>query len=261
MMKMRLLIPSLLVLAASCGKDAEAVTQPDWSRTVYLQGEVDGGIEVLGDHLLQMTSSLLAEETPGGGAPAPAKENKKASYPVDIVIDSPGGSVTQGLIFMDVMHEVKRRGAKIRCWVPHLAASMAFQILTQCDERYGMPNSFYLWHRVRTFLFMAVVTGPAARDLSDDLLRADRLIVTDLLRALPISGDVVFYHLERETLHVGRQLVDLLGTEWISVDSAYGAILSVPENVPRPKRSGGFFDVLDTSRDYQITYKMSAKPK
>jgi len=66
---------------------------------------------------------------------------------VDIFINSPGGVIFFGMQIINAVREVKARGGVVRCAVGTLAASMAFQILAECTERYAFAYSLLLFHR------------------------------------------------------------------------------------------------------------------
>jgi ATP-dependent Clp protease protease subunit len=74
-----------------------------------------------------------------------------------IYIDSPGGSVVDGLQLIDIM---KASGKKYTC-VANSAASMAFSILQQCDRRLITPHAIIMQHMGSYGL-----QGPAPNNLS-----------------------------------------------------------------------------------------------
>jgi membrane-bound ClpP family serine protease len=76
-----LVIMGIVMLCATC---AQAAPTPDWSRAVYIDGEIDDATLALGEKLLAYTA--------GGN-----------TSPVTIIIDSPGGSVIPGLHFIDII--------------------------------------------------------------------------------------------------------------------------------------------------------------
>lgn len=73
-----------------------------------------------------------------------------ATGPVTFVIDSPGGSVSAGLRFVDSMRLAQARGVVISCIVPRgaLAASMGAYVLQFCDLRTMARGSALLFHSV-----------------------------------------------------------------------------------------------------------------
>jgi ATP-dependent protease ClpP protease subunit len=131
----------------------------------------------------------------------------RAPSELNIILNSPGGSVNAGLQFVGKMHDLQGRGTKLNCIVTGLAASMAFHILTQCDTRTVMAESFLLWHRVRTVI-QGIVTGPQAADLAYELAVLDKDIFTALHASLgkDMTDNAILFHFNRESLHLGSDL-------------------------------------------------------
>lgn len=129
----------------------------------------------------------------------------KKSDTIDIIISSPGGSVVAGDLLIDRMVQLKLSGVHFRCVVRDLAASMAFQILLFCDERYATPHSFLLWHPVRVFI-QGPVTENMASNLSTQLGQADEVALHDLRAHLPMSEADILMHFHNETLHQALNL-------------------------------------------------------
>lgn len=128
---------------------------------------------------------------------------------VHLIINSPGGSIMSGFAFLSRMDDARARGLKIKCYVPDLAASMAFQILLHCDTRYALPRAALLWHRVSVQIRGASLNALNTADLLRELKSADKLIVADLKEHLPVSDDVIMFHLDKETLHTAKDLNEL----------------------------------------------------
>lgn len=163
------------------------------SKTIVIDGEISG--RSMGP-IYSYVNGLLAQQS--------VPEN------LDIVISSPGGSVTAGFLFLDRLSALKQRGTKVNCYVAEVAASMAFQILTQCDTRTSLETSFLLWHRARVFvggMFGTAMTGPMAYQLGVQLKDLDDHIYRDVKKAMPSAPDhYLRFHFEAETLHTGANL-------------------------------------------------------
>lgn len=189
----------LMFSTIGCATTSRADAPPtiDKARTVVLSGVIAGG------NALRMTETLLK------------LSGDKSGKPIDIIISSPGGDVLTGFLFTNVMDSVRASGTKLRCYVPTIAASMAFQFLVHCDERFALERSFLLFHRVRVTLgggFMSPgvpMTAPAARELAYDMELLDRRILAELNETLGMDKELVSYHFERETLHVAADLADI----------------------------------------------------
>lgn len=124
----------------------------------------------------------------------------KSGKSVDIIIASPGGSVIAGNTLIDKMVNLRNEGIRFRCFVRGLAASMAFQFLLFCDERYATPHSFLLWHPVRIFA-QGIITADTANNLATQLWQADEVALHDLRAHLDMSEADIVLHFYNETLH------------------------------------------------------------
>lgn len=176
-----------LTLITSGIATAEDAPKLNKARTVVLDGAMGANVETVVEAIDKLS-----------------KESKK---PIDIVIDSPGGSVVPGFWLINKMEEVKEQGIRLRCFVPRMAASMAFQTLVHCNERYTLDRSFLLWHGGRVGLMFAVVTEEVAKGLYEDLHRLNLIIKQELYATLTdLSKEEIDKHFLAETLHVGTDL-------------------------------------------------------
>ena len=161
----------------------------DATRTLVLEGVIANG------NALQLAEPMLKLAKDGTGDP------------IDLVISSPGGDVLTGFLFIGIMDAARATGTKLRCFVPTIAASMAFQLLVHCDERYALEHAFLLFHRVRVSLPSgAPLTAPAARQLAYDMERMDKRMFTELQATLGMATNIIRFHFERETLHVAADM-------------------------------------------------------
>lgn len=148
------------------------------------------------------------------------------SKPLDVVIDSPGGSVFTGQEFISTIDDLVSQGAEVRCWVPTLAASMAFQIYLHCTQRVALEHSFLLFHRCRT-QFMGVITAPAARSMATDLQLIDDQIEKELKEYMPMDSDQFRYHFEAETLHFAYGLSHLTSSDFMEVRGSVPGLMAL----------------------------------
>jgi hypothetical protein len=163
--------------------------------------------------------------------------------PISLVINSPGGSVVTGFWFLNKMEAVRKKGVKINCFVPDLAASMAFQILVHCDRRVILSKALLLWHPVRTGTDEPI-TAELAKELRATLLPLDAVIYKELKRMMfpDQRGSYTFYHFRRETLHVGSNLAEDLPSSFQAVDSVDGLYEALNNaQLPRNKKQFSFF--------------------
>lgn len=176
---------------------------------------------------------------------------------VDLIINSPGGSVISGFLFINKMNQWQEQGMRIRCFVPQVSASMAFQITLHCSERHVLERAFLLWHRVRVQLGGGLggsetMTAPQAEYLATTLQREDDLIFDELREYMPeVSEKVLRYHFENETLHVGLHLHELAPHTFTS----HKYIPGLYESLKNPKVvhsiQGGLFGLLGEEIRYE----------
>jgi ATP-dependent protease ClpP protease subunit len=128
--------------------------------------------------------------------------------PVDIIFDSPGGDLLTGYLVVDRMESLRRQGIKLRCFVRTIAASMAFQMMLHCDERYATPHAVVLWHPVRVF-WMGPLTATDANIIGTQLASANEGILDDLRTHLNMPEEQLMWHYTQETLHQAASLAKL----------------------------------------------------
>ncbi len=162
-----------------------AVFVADKGRTLYLRGEVGG-------NALDMAAQVIGL----------AEKSKK---PISIVINSPGGSIYVGLQLMSAIDVVQKRGVKVRCFVPVIAASMAFQILSVCDERYTLQYSLLLFHPARAPL-MGSYTYDELEYQGAQLRQLDNKLKNDLAKRIGMPRKEFDYHYQHETLWLAPDL-------------------------------------------------------
>ena len=137
-----LIISLVTITSVNCfGKTAKMI---DADRSLVLRGAINGSI-IDGIPKLQ----ALAEES---------------LEPIHLLINSPGGAVLPGMMFVDAMKAAQSKGIKFVCTSTVLSASMAFIIYAQCDERYALPNTRLLFHPMSIS-----VNGARVKDLYVDL--------------------------------------------------------------------------------------------
>jgi ATP-dependent protease ClpP protease subunit len=231
-------ILALILLTFGCTTAASAAPPTvNATRAVVIAGPIArGNLAPLGNRLLALSTS-------------------DPKTPVDVILDSPGGDVVTGYMFVSQLEAVRARGTTVRCFVPTLAASMAFQILVHCDERYTLDYAFLLWHRVRVFGIETPITAPLAGELSKELQRMDTLIFRELVGALGDDLDVddISYHFERETLHIGQGLAEI-APGFITSYAAIPGLFEALASAPRSQQARGLFGDQATFRPGQIVY-------
>lgn len=239
-MRALLLTTILLLLTGTTSSGAEL--QVNEERAVIIQGVIYNNLDNVSKAALELFRS-------------------DSSKPIDLIINSPGGSVSTGFQFVNEMQDLRSKGAKFRCFVPGMAASMAFQILVQCDERHTLDRSFLLWHRVRVTvggILGGPMTGPQAHHLGMQLLSIDRVILGELYAALKgVPRSVILSHFNTEMLHTGSSLAALapkFSTTHTYIKGLYNALRN--PDVPRsPQVRDSILDNLQwTSSNNDIMY-------
>jgi len=179
--------------------------------------------------------------------------DKKAKQ-VDIIIDSPGGSIIAGMLLVNTMKRVQSRGTTIRCVVPRYAASMAYQLFSYCSERYMFAESFVLWHAPRVYIMFGVFLPEDAAKLARGLQEWESV----LLRQLRISMKVYnrrrfFQYYDEEKFVLGSELEELTRDFVTIIDDMKGVKESVWNPTLKQKRSKGARSKTSTQHG-EITY-------
>jgi len=177
------------LLSCSCmahGKTLENNTfVASETRTVYVSGAVTGAALGTAQQIYNLAEA--------------------GNEPIDIIINSPGGYIIPGLQVISAMNIAQSRGITIRCFVPLLAASMGFQMLAECDERYALRYSLLLWHPAKTG-FRGSVTWKQLLYATRELRAMERDLLDILLSKLKISKKKFYYHYRNETLWQAHHL-------------------------------------------------------
>lgn len=172
-----------------------------------------------------------------------------------IVLDSPGGSVMAGLRLIELMTAAQARGVKFDCVVHHMAASMAFQILTQCDERLTYDGALLLWHGARVFIQDDVMTGMSAHHLAMELEEIDAHLRGPLMKALgrDMSEKTIMYHGDLETQHIGAALAQK-APHFIKSASYVEGLYQALANPATTKAAVPKLSIFDMRRKEQFIY-------
>lgn len=193
-MKFSITLISTFVFMTSCATSrslASTVISVDPDRTVVIEDAIDGGIIQQANEILGMTKLAVESDS-----------NKV----LDIIINSPGGNVMAGLQFISAMEIAQHRGYTIRCSVTVMAASMAYQILSKCDERYAFKGALLLWHPVRISGYITLTPTDSAR-LAHDLDTIETVLVDQLKENFKVDEEYFNWHYHAETMHVASSLV------------------------------------------------------
>lgn len=172
-----------------------------------------------------------------------------------LIISSPGGEIITGFLFLNLMEAAKAKGLKIVCFVPTVAASMAYQIFLHCDERHVLNNAYLLWHRARINvggLGSKPMTGPEMMQLGKDLELTDNAIFNEVVKYMgghEMGADDLLYHFNAETLHIGANLHVMLPsfvTSHKAIDGLFDSFMDrkVPRNSPLDRGAMRLYQII-----------------
>lgn len=107
----------------------------------------DGVIVLTKDNTLNLTDEVTSETVSGIMSKATALDSEMfgSRKPLYLFLDTPGGSITDGLKLIDFLNGLHRPTHTIVSF----AASMGFQIVENLGERYILPHGVMMSHRAR----------------------------------------------------------------------------------------------------------------
>ena len=143
---------------------------------------------------------------------------------INLLINSPGGSVLAGLQLLESVRVAKSRGVNVRCAVSTLAASMAFILLSECSERYALGNSLLLFHPVRVMLYQAVLKAEDAARIALEISAANDEVSDILEESMGVATaqqkSWYQYHFNAETLWSASRLIsEVPASHWLVIVS------------------------------------------
>lgn len=188
----RLLV--LIALLFSTNALSEVFT-PTENRTLFVYGVID-------EPLLPVVSGILSLADGSG-------------KDIDLIINSPGGSIEVGDKIIQATSIAKARGHKVRCAVVGMAASMAFSVLGHCSERFALDRAQLLYHPPRVFLMGEAITSDIAASMAHYLKKEDEKVIEDLLAVYPIDKKLFMFHYKQESWHNASELNADFNGIWI----------------------------------------------
>lgn len=188
-------------------------------------------------HFIQKRSIMLSgviDETAltkANELAALAEENKD---PIDVLIASPGGVISYGLYFIQAIKLAEEKGVKVRCYVPALAASMAYTIFTQCTERYALPYAELLFHSPRISGSFTITTQDAVR-LASGLKQLEVTLLRMIMPVMQVTKESGLQWFAEayteERMFIATDLLNESPTKWFKV---VGKIEGCPNLFPDP---------------------------
>ena len=188
-------------------------------RTVKIIGVIDGTALQIAERIEQL--SAASDDT------------------IDILINSPGGSILFGNFIIQAIKQAKKRGVVVNCVSGTLAASMAFQLFVHCDSNYAFRTTQLLFHPPR------IMTNSPL--LKEDLLRmaigldgVEKQLVPELREMLQLPSSTFKEHYYLETLWNAEDLLAISGNPWIEIIDDVTGVSGI-YTISRPRF--GFFGI------------------
>lgn len=144
------------------------------------------------------------------------KLSQDSKEPVYILLNSPGGETIPGYSFADAMIAAHERGTRLVCVTGVLAASMAFNLMAYCDERYALPHAKLLFHPVR----ISSREGLTLADMdvvSPQMRRLEAANKKALVAMMGVNKTWFNLHYAAETLWEAQDLVDQTNGKWLTI--------------------------------------------
>lgn len=154
--------------------------------------------------------------------------------PIYVLLNSPGGIIIFGQSFIDAMEQARAKGIEITCVTGVLAASMAFNMLAHCDNRYALRHSKLLFHPARIGS-REPLSADMLMEAYKDLVRIEKYSIPEIQQMMGMSDEQFIYHYKRETMWDAEQLIDASPKPWLKlVDDVEGTKKLFTISRPRP---------------------------
>jgi ATP-dependent protease ClpP protease subunit len=173
----------------------------DTSRLIRIEGEVNESILPAADAVVK----LAAEST----------------SPIYVLINSGGGDVLAGLQFVSAIKAAQSLGVRVRCFVPNIAMSMAFVILSECSERYALKYSLLLFHPMRISLMGSYKADDLA-DFSNGLSLLEEPLIRTMIRKTGLPRAMFLRNYKAETIWTAETF-KLFSPKFLKIVDSFGA--------------------------------------
>jgi ATP-dependent protease ClpP protease subunit len=231
---MRLLLTIPLLLLSMVSHGAELRVDP--TRLVRVIGEVNGSMLPLANRIDQLSA--------------------QSDEPIYLLINSPGGSIVIGNLIINSMNQAKARGSRIVCVSTLIAASMAFQFLVECDERYAMRYTKLLFHPPRVML-QGGLKHEDLSQLSTELRDIENKMVPRINEVLKMDAKEFRKNYLLETLWDAEDLIRATNTGWLHLIDSVEGVSDVFQI--RPDNAGPRFQFEHGTLVWDIHTKGSSK--
>lgn len=225
----------LLCLLFTTNLGANTTPRVDRANAFQIYGVIsEGNLQPLGELMLRKARSLLNKPSEKRLTMLGQTIEIVTPKSIDLIINSPGGSVVDGTLFINYMEQIKDSGVSIRCFTSHLVASMAFSVFAHCSERFALRGAYLLWHRASLFLEFARLNLPILMKLMVGLAKTDQYLINDLAPRIGMEQGQFMQYLEMEFLHHADQLAEEVPKFMTVYDSIPGLLQLVGEKSPIP---------------------------
>ena len=186
-----------LALLLSTTALAEETVEVDKDRLVKVYGAINKNI-------LKQAKELMAL-------------SKDSSDDIYIHINSGGGSIRAGKVFITAMEIAQARGVEIHCVSTLLAASMAFTILAECDHRYVLKSTELLYHQARVLVMFAALSSRQLEGLYQNLRGLDEELLKFLYAETGIDPYLLSQTYYAEKLWTATDLNTKTTKGWLTI--------------------------------------------
>ncbi len=122
---------------------------------------------------------------------------------IKLILDSPGGSVQDGLAMIDMIRNSKK---KVVCIVAGMAYSMGAVILAASNERLILPNSKVMIHEPS--LMRAGGNASSMRETAEDLIKTNELLCSLLAECTGHTKEEVEQLVQKDHYFTAKEAVE-----------------------------------------------------
>jgi len=126
---------------------------------------------------------------------------------INIIIDSPGGSVFGSMPLLQAVERAKSRGVVVNCVVTGKAMSMAMHLMAACSKNYILPSTLLMYHPVSVNLFDVRLTEDGAREIYTQMKIIGDYLDTKLRLRLGISEQLYLEFWRGEYIQFGHDFM------------------------------------------------------
>lgn len=143
---------------------------------------------------------------------------KNGSTEINVIINSNGGRVSAGQVFIESMKAAQSKGIVVNCIVDGNAFSMAASIFTECTNRYATFGSKIMWHSVGRMITFTKLNEQVTRKLLIDMQNMNNILWKSTKPYF--SKEYFEEHFDKET-QLRVTLIELESPEYVKVIGGY----------------------------------------